>query len=133
MFPSNTFSGSLVKGLIAGLIAALFNAILFYVFSSIGAINDTIHIQPGTPLAIQNILISSVIPSLIAGIVYFLISLKANNPLKTFQRLALTLLILSFISPFLFIPHVTFSYASVLNGMHIVVAWSIMYVFRKFA
>jgi hypothetical protein len=71
------------------------------------------------------------ISSIVAGIVYFLISLIAREAFRIFQRIAWVTLILSFFSPFLFIPDVPVGFAISLNIMHIVVAAAILYIMKK--
>ena len=128
---SITLKSSLIKGLMAGLAAAIMNSALFYAFKNLGAINDTVQIMPGEPLGVHNAIISSIFSSLIASIVYFVISLFARDAFRIFQRIAWFMLLISFFSPFLFIPEVPVGYAISLNIMHIVVAAAIIYIMKK--
>jgi hypothetical protein len=128
---SITLKSSLIKGLMAGLAAAIMNSALFYAFKNLGAINDTVQIMPGEPLGVHNAIISSIFSSVIASIVYFVISLFARDAFRIFQRIAWFMLLISFFSPFLFIPEVPVGYAISLNIMHIVVAAAIIYIMKK--
>lgn len=128
---SITLKSSLIKGLMAGLAAAIMNSALFYAFKNLGAINDTVQIMPGEPLGVHNAIISSIFSSLIASIVYFVIAIFARDAFRIFQRIAWIMLLLSFFSPFLFIPEVPVGYAISLNIMHIVVAAAIIYIMKK--
>lgn len=128
---SITLKSSLIKGLMAGLAAAIMNSALFYAFKNLGAINDTVQIMPGEPLGVHNAIISSIISSLIASIVYFVIAIFARDAFRIFQRIAWIMLLLSFFSPFLFIPEVPVGYAISLNIMHIVVAAAVVYIMKK--
>ena len=128
---SITLKSSLIKGLMAGLAAAIMNSALFYAFKNLGAINDTVQIMPGEPLGVHNAIISSIISSLIASIVYFVIAIFARDAFRIFQRIAWIMLLLSFFSPFLFIPEVPVGYAISLNIMHIVVAAAVLYIMKK--
>ena len=128
---SITLKSSLIKGLMAGLAAAIMNSALFYAFKNLGAINDTVQIMPGEPLGVHNAIISSIFSSVIASIVYFVISLFARDAFRIFQRTAWIMLLLSFFSPFLFIPEVPVGYAISLNIMHIVVAAAVIYIMKK--
>lgn len=128
---SITLKSSLIKGLMAGLAAAIMNSTLFYAFKNLGAINDTVQIMPGEPLGVHNAIISSIFSSVIASIVYFVISLFARDAFRIFQRIAWIMLLLSFFSPFLFIPEVPVGYAISLNIMHIVVAAAVIYIMKK--
>ncbi|MEY3688973.1 MAG: hypothetical protein RIT37_535 [Bacteroidota bacterium] len=128
---SITLKSSLIKGLMAGLASAIMNSALFYAFKNLGAINDTVQIMPGEPLGVHNAIISSIVSSVLASIVYFVISLIAREAFRIFQRIAWFLLLLSFFSPFLFIPEVPVGYAISLNIMHIVVAAAVIYIMKK--
>lgn len=128
---SITLKSSLIKGLMAGLAAAIMNSTLFYAFKNLGAINDTVQIMPGEPLGVHNAIISSIFSSVIASIVYFVISLFARDAFRIFQRIAWIMLLISFFSPFLFIPEVPVGYAISLNIMHIVVAAAVIYIMKK--
>ena len=128
---SITLQSSLIKGLLAGLAASIMNSALFYAFKNLGAINDTVQIMPGEPLGVHNAIISSIISSVIASAVYFVIALFARDAFRIFQRIAWIMLLLSFFSPFLFIPEVPVGYAISLNIMHIVVAAAVIYIMKK--
>ncbi len=128
---SITLKSSLIKGLLAGLAASIMNSALFYAFKNLGAINDTVQIMPGEPLGVHNAIISSIISSVIASAVYFVIALFARDAFRIFQRIAWIILLLSFFSPFLFIPEVPVGYAISLNIMHIVVAAAVIYIMKK--
>ncbi len=128
---SITLKSSLIKGLLAGLAASIMNSALFYAFKNLGAINDTVQIMPGEPLGVHNAIISSIISSVIASAVYFVIALFARDAFRIFQRIAWIMLLLSFFSPFLFIPEVPVGYAISLNIMHIVVAAAVIYIMKK--
>ena len=85
----------------------------------------------GDSLGVLQVIVSSLLFSLVAGVVYFIISIFARDTFRVFQRLAWILLVLSFLNPFLFIPDVPVGYAISLNIMHIVVAAAVMYVMKK--
>ena len=128
---SITLKSTLIKGLMAGLAAAIMNSALFYAFKNLGAINDTVQIMPGESLGVHNAIISSIISSVIASIVYFVIAFFTRDAFRIFQRIAWIMLLLSFFSPFLFIPEVPVGYAISLNIMHIVVAAAVIYIMKK--
>jgi hypothetical protein len=127
---SITLKSSLIKGLMAGMASAIMNSALFYAFKNLGAINDIVQIQ-GSSLGVMQVIFSSIVFSLIAGFVYFIISLFAREAFRTFQRLAWILLIASFMNPFLFIPDIPVGFAISLNIMHIVVAAAVIYIMKK--
>jgi len=66
------FTQSIKAGAFAALTAAVINAILFFIFHAAGILVDTIFIQPETPLTVGPVLFSSIIPTLLASIVFFL-------------------------------------------------------------
>jgi len=127
---SITLKSSLIKGLIAGIPSAIINSMLFYAFKNLGAINDVVMIQ-GSPLGVSQVIFSSIIFSLVAGFVYFIISIFVREAFRIFQRIAWLLLLISFLNPFLFIPDVPVGFAISLNIMHIVVAAAVIYVMKK--
>jgi hypothetical protein len=104
---------------------------LYYAFKNLGAINDVVQIKPETTLGVHHTIISSIVSSIIAGLVFFSISLFARDAFRIFQRLSLIILVFSFLNPFLFIPDVPVGYAISLNIMHIVVAAAVIYVMKK--
>jgi uncharacterized membrane protein len=126
-----TFQQSITAGAMAGAAAAVINAILFFIFHGAGVLTDDIFIQPNQPLTIVPILISSILPSIVGSIVFFLFEKYTNNGFGIFRILSIVLLVLSFVNPFLGIPGVTTGYAVVLNVMHVVVAFSLLYFINK--
>jgi len=61
-----------MAGLWAAIIAAVINAILFFIYHTAGVISDTIFVQPGKPLSVIPVIFTSIIPALIASMVFFL-------------------------------------------------------------
>ena len=116
--------------MITGIPSAIINSMLFYAFKNLGAINDVVMIQ-GSPLGVSQVIFSSIIFSLVAGFVYFIISIFVREAFRIFQRIAWLLLLISFLNPFLFIPDVPVGFAISLNIMHIVVAAAVIYVMKK--
>ena len=125
------FKQALMAGAMASLTAVVINAVLFLILQAAGVIVDTIFIQPNQPLTIIPIIISSILPTMVASVVFFLIEKFTNNGFKIFRLVSIILLILSFMNPFMGIPEVTVGYAMVLNLMHVVVAGSILYFVNK--
>ncbi len=122
-----SFKTIFVTGLKAGIVSIAINAILFYVFHAAGVLTDDIMIQPGQPLTVLPVLISSLVPSLIGACIYFLFEKFSKNGWRNFRILALILFVLTLANPFMGIPGVTMGYATVLDLMHVVVAGSLMY------
>jgi hypothetical protein len=125
------FKQAFMAGLMAAGVATGLNALLFFIFKAQGVIVDTIFIQPNQPLTVVPIIISSILPSLIASLVFFLLEKFTKNGFKVFRIIALVLAVLSFINPFMGIPNVTVAYAVVLNLMHVVVAGAVLYFIGK--
>ena len=120
-----------MAGLMAAGVATGLNALLFFIFKALGIIVDNIFIQPNQPLTVFPVIISSILPSLIASLVFFLLEKFTKNGFKVFRIIALVLVVLSFINPFMGIPNVTVAYAVVLNLMHVVVAGAVLYFIGK--
>ena len=118
---------------LAGAIAAGINSVLFLIGSAIGLI-DTAVLVPGmnTPITIVPVIMSSFMPSLIAGLVLAALNYFLNKPFKVFRIVALVLLILSFSNPFMAIPGIPLGMGVWLNLMHVVVAGTVVYCFGRF-
>lgn len=126
-----TFKTSIKAGIFAGITSAIINGILFFIFHAAGIFNDAIEIQPGQALNIVPVSISSIMPSIIAILVFYLFEKYTKNGLKNFSILAYVLLALSFLNPFLMIPNVTVMYALILNLMHVVVVASLLFYIKR--
>jgi hypothetical protein len=125
------FKQAIMAGLIAAGAATVINSILFFIFHSAGIIVDTILIQPNQPMTIVPIIISSIVPTLIATLVFFLLEKFTKNGFKIFRIISIILLVLSFVNPFMGIQGVTIGYAIVLNIMHVVVVAALLYFISK--
>ena len=126
-----SFKESLMAGLWAAITASVINAILFFIYDAAGVITNTIFVQPGKPLSIINVIFTSIIPTLIAGIVFFLFEKYTKKGFKIFTIVSIPLLILSFLNPFVGIPGVPVAYALALCTMHVIVAASLLYFIWK--
>ncbi len=124
--------GSLLFKLAAysALSAAVLNVILFYVFSATGTIDPTILVN-GQSIQVFHILMSSIVPTFVAALVFLLIGRFSKRPWNIFKILSLVLLVLSFMNPFMGIPGITIGMGVVLNVMHVVVVLPIFYFFPK--
>ncbi len=126
-----TLLNALKAGAYASIAAAVVNGILFTIFHSLDIITDDVFIQPNMPMSIFPIVFSSVFPTMIASLVFFLIDKFTSNGFKIFRLVSYILLILSFLNPFLAIPGVTTSYAIALNIMHVVVVIFLLYFIKN--
>jgi hypothetical protein len=122
-----SFKQSLIAGLLAGIAAAVINTILFLVFHATGVISDNIYVKPGQPMTIVPVVMASIIPSLVAGMIFFVFEKFTNDRFKIFAIVATVLMALSLFSPFTVIPGVTIAYALALCIMHIVVTACVLY------
>lgn len=120
------FKQSMMAALLAAGYAMVINSALYFLFHAMGIISDNIYVQPGQALTIVPVIISSALPSLSAGLVFFLFEKYSNKGFRNFIILSLILMLLSFANPFM-IKGVTTGYALALNLMHIVVVSSLFY------
>ncbi len=126
-----SFKQSFMAGLWAAVTASVINAILFFIYHATGLITDTVFVQPGKPMDVIPVIITSIIPTLIASMVFFLLEKYTQKGFKIFTIVSVVILILSFLNPFLGIPGVPIPYALALITMHFVVAGSILYFINK--
>jgi hypothetical protein len=126
-----SFKQSLMAGLWAAIAGSAINAILFFIYHAVGVITDTILVQPGKPLGVMSVIVASIIPTLIASMVFFLFEKYTQKGFKIFTIVSIALLLLSFLNPFMVIPGVSIGYALALCTMHIVVAGSLLYFIKK--
>ena len=126
-----SFGQAVRTGLYAGVVAAAINAVLFLFFRALGLITDDVFVQPGTPMTVVPVIVSSLVPSVLAGMVYYLLDRFTANGYLIFLILSLVLLVLSFANPFVMIPNVPLSYGIALDIMHIVVVLSLLYFLRR--
>ncbi len=127
-----SFGKILGLSLVAGLISTIINVILFFIGKAAGFFPDTVLIpNQNAPLNFVNFIISSIVPSLLAGLVMGLIYRFIKNSKKVFNIISIVLVIFSFANPF-FIPAAPIMMAVMLNLMHLVVAGNLIYVFNKY-
>jgi Na+/phosphate symporter len=74
--------------------------------------------------------LSSIVPTLIAGIVFFLFEKYTNNGFRIFSIVAIVLGLLSLTSPFMQIKDVTVGFGVVLDIMHVVVVAALLYFLK---
>ena len=125
------FKQSIVAAITAAVVAAAINALIFLILHGIGVFTDDIMIQPQTPLSIAPVLISSIMPLIIGGILFYILERYTKNGYKIFSIISIVFLLLSFINPFALIPGVTIAYGIGLNLMHVVAAASILYFIKR--
>ena len=118
---------------VAGLASAAVNTVLFFIGKATGLLSDSVLIQPANePLSLIPVIISSILPTLLAGGVLGLLNRFVAAPLRVFNIIAVVLLVLSFINPFAAIPNVPIGMGVWLNVMHVVVAGAVVFAFNRF-
>ena len=127
-----SFKSIITAAAVAGVISAVVNSILYFIFHATGVIPDDVYIQENQPLTLVPVLISSFIPSLLAGGVFYLFCRYTQKGFRYFSILAIILLLLSFANPFMAIKNIPLSMGIALNVMHIVVVASLLYFFNRF-
>jgi hypothetical protein len=125
------FKQIITAGAIAAGVSVVINTILYFIFHSAGVISDTVFVQPNQPLTVVPVIISSILPTLIGACVFFLFEKYTNNGLKIFSIFAIVLVLLSLSSPFMAVQGMPVAYGIVLDIMHLVVAFSLLYFIKK--
>lgn len=125
------FKQVMMAGLTAAAVSAIVNVILFFIFKTMGWITDDIFVQPNQPLTVVPVIISSIFPTLIASIVFFLFDKYTQNGFKIFSIVSIILMLLSLAAPFAGIPNVTTKYALALEPMHFVVPLVLLYFINR--
>ena len=118
-------------GLIAAGVSAAINIVLFYIFHAAGIITDAIEIEPGKPLTAFPLIFSSLIPSIVASILLFLLLKYTKKGFKIFTIITIVLSLIFFMNPFVGIKGVTVGYALALDLMHIPVAAALWFFHKK--
>jgi hypothetical protein len=125
------FKQIITAGAIAAGVSVVINTILYFVFHSAGVISDTVFVQPNEPLTVVPVIISSILPTFMGACVFFLFEKYTNNGLKIFSIFAIVLVLLSLSSPFMAVQGMPVAYGIVLDLMHLVVAFSLLYFIKK--
>ena len=125
------FKQAMIAGITAAAVSTIINAVLFFIFHALGWITDDIFVQPDQPLTVVSVIIASIVPSLIASLVFFLFEKYTQNGFKIFSIVTIILMLLSLAGPFTGIPNVTTTYALSLSPMHFVVALSLLYFISR--
>jgi hypothetical protein len=76
-----SFKSTITAATVAGVISAVFNSILYFIFHATGVIPDNVYVQENQPLTLLPVLLSSFVPSLLAGVVFYLFCRYAKNGL----------------------------------------------------
>jgi drug/metabolite transporter (DMT)-like permease len=127
-----SFKSIITAAAVAGVISAVVNSILYFIFHATGVIPDDVYVQENQPLTLLPVVISSFVPSLLAGVVFYLFCRYTRNGFRYFSILAIILLFLSFANPFMAIKNIPLGMGIALSVMHIVVVASLLYFFNRF-
>lgn len=125
------FKQVMMAGLSAAGVSVIINVILFFLFKGIGWITDDIFIQPNQPLTVVPVIISSIVPTLVASLVFFLFEKYTQNGFRIFSIITIILMLLSLVMPFEGIPNVSTKYALALVPMHLVVPFVLLYFINR--
>ena len=117
---------------LAAIASAVVNSILFYLFIQQGWIDQNILVHRER-LEVSHIIMASVAPSLLAGVVFAIIGKFFQSPFQVFAYVTIPLLLFTFINPFAGIIGITLSMGIALNVMHITVALFVLYLFKRYA
>jgi Family of unknown function (DUF6069) len=121
--------------LLAALAGVIINAILFFIGSSAGIMDPAIGLPKPDgsveAITVVPVIISSIIPVVVAALVLVLLNRFTANPVRIFGIITLVLSVLSFMNPFMGIPNVSTGMAMWLNLMHVVVAGCVWYFFSR--
>ena len=88
-----------IDGILAGLIAGVINVIIYFVAKSMGGISDAVLLPGGDPLMLVPVILSSVLPGLLAGLLLFGIFKFFSNPVRIFSITACIFLVVSMAGP----------------------------------
>jgi|GEM_PF-1389512 hypothetical protein len=114
------------------LYSILMNVLLYVLFERLGVIHKTVFINddPNMPITLGPVIISSIVPTLLGGLVFWLMVRYLKKGVTVFGITAVTLGLLSFAMPFS-LPEVPLGMAMALNLMHVVVIYNMLHYFRK--
>ena len=123
-YMNKSFISILKYGLKGGVMAAILNLIIFELAFRVFDVGFNV-VLGGVPSVVAewNVIVASIIPSLVASVIYFLLVKKTSKPDKIFRILAVVFLLFSFGGPFTMAS--ALSDKLVLGLMHIVAAFEI--------
>ena len=126
-----SFKPSIIAAALGGVTAAFINSILYFLFHAAGIIPNNVYVRENQPMSVVPVIFSSIVPSLLAGVVFYLLCRYTRNGHRVFSIIAIILLLLSFANPFVAIEGVPLGMALALDVMHIVVVASLPYFFTR--
>ena len=117
-------------GVLAGLVAAVVNSVIFYASTYAGSISQTTLLPDGKPLGIISVIVSSVLPGLVAGLFLYGISKFSKNPIRIFTNVSYVFLLISLIGP-ISAPNLAMGMRITLIFMHLVAGITIITQLKK--
>jgi hypothetical protein len=124
------FSKAIQAGLMAGVIAAVINAVLFLVASAMGFFPSSVLTPLGQPFSLVPFVVMSLLPSLVASLIYTLITRFARNPNQIFLWVAAAVFVFMFFNPFM-LKGAPAGMLVTLEIMHVVVAGLCIYFLTR--
>lgn len=128
--PTVNFGRAIQTGLMAGVVAAVINAVLYLITSAMGFFPSSVITPAGQPFSLIPVIAMSLLPSVVAGIVYALIARFAQNPNRIFLWVAAAVFVFMFFSPFSLKGAPTGMIVT-LEIMHVVVAGLVVYFLTR--
>jgi uncharacterized membrane protein HdeD (DUF308 family) len=120
----------------AALASAAINSVLYFIGDSVGLMDKTVGI-PGSdggiqPITLFPVIMSSIIPTLIAAGVLALLNRFTANPLRIYGIVTIVLFLVTLANPFMSIPNIPLGMGIWLDVMHAVVAGVAWYAFSRY-
>ncbi len=126
------FKRLLWVGPLAAISAAIANAVVYIVASALGTMPQDFVVEGSGPITLVPVVFSSLIGTAGAAVVFTVVALLAQRPIRTFRIVAAVVLVLSFLTP-LTIPKAPLSMILTLELMHVVAAVIITGMFTMLA
>ena len=125
-----SFQQALMAGLYALIIATVGNVIVFYVSTSLNALTSDFLLQDGKPLTVFHAIFSTVMSTVVAILVFYLLERFTKMGYKLFLIVSVIIFVLFAIPPFQ-IPGVSTAYAIALEVMHVVVVVPLLFFINR--
>lgn len=100
--PATPLKSALIAGLTGGVIAAVINTVIYFVAQSVNGgplVVQTPQAPTPQPLPLPAVLLFSIAPGLMAGVVYWVLARFTRNPARWFLILAAIVFVLFFFGP----------------------------------
>jgi hypothetical protein len=120
----------LKTGFIAGVIVAILNVIIYLISKSTGIINDNILLSGKEPMTMVPVVMSAVLPAIVASLLLWGISKYSGNPIRVFSVIGWVFLLVSMAGPFS-APGLPLGMRISLALMHLVAGGIIIYLLTR--